>query len=164
MPTPLTVLADAEDRLEVLIQSAADPTVSAGEIADLLEDAQRASLWIAATAYTVGTVIVPTVANANGHRFVCVTAGTSGATEPTWTTGRQSQVTDGTTLVWQETGTDYGHVLWDLQAAASAGWMLKAGKAAPQFDFSDENQNFKKSQIHAHCLKMAAYYAPAVVG
>ena len=49
--------------------------------------------WAATTAYTAGTVILPTVDN--GRAFVCTTAGTSGSAEPTWP-ARYPAVTDGT--------------------------------------------------------------------
>lgn len=46
---------------------------------------------------TVNTFIVPTVSN--GYSYVCTTAGTTGATEPTWSTTIGNTVTDGT-VVW----------------------------------------------------------------
>ena len=57
--------------------------------------------WQASTAYTVratgdaktGSVIKPTTAN--GRHFKCTTAGTSGATEPTWNTTIGGTTTDG---------------------------------------------------------------------
>lgn len=57
--------------------------------------------WAATTAYTAGTVILPTVDN--GRCFYCATGGTSAASEPTWP-GRFSGsgvggTTDGT-AVW----------------------------------------------------------------
>lgn len=63
-------------------------------------------VWAATTAYAVGDVVRPN-ANTNGHLYMCVTAGTSGGTEPTagnWPTvsGKDSP-TDGT-VVWTEIG------------------------------------------------------------
>lgn len=48
--------------------------------------------WAALTVYSIGNVVNPTVAN--GFSFVCVDAGTSGASEPTWS-GRWPAVVDG---------------------------------------------------------------------
>jgi hypothetical protein len=61
--------------------------------------------WAATTAYTVrqardagtGSVVKPTTEN--GRHFECTTAGTSGATEPTWNTTIGGTTNDGT-VVW----------------------------------------------------------------
>ena len=53
--------------------------------------------WTASTVTTLGTPRSPTVAN--GHAYDCTTAGTTGATEPTWTTTVGGTTTDGT-VTW----------------------------------------------------------------
>lgn len=54
--------------------------------------------WAATTAYVLGDTREPTTANT--YFYECVTAGTSGASEPTWpTSGLGSTVVDGT-AVW----------------------------------------------------------------
>ena len=60
--------------------------------------------WEANTAYTAGMLVEPT--NPNGHTYICITGGTSAATEPTWPTGDKEQVSEGngSTVVWQENG------------------------------------------------------------
>lgn len=63
--------------------------------------------WAASTAYVVGTVRKPTVAN--GHTYVCVKAGTSGLVEPTWPLTARTRVSDGT-AIWAEAGGDTGAV------------------------------------------------------
>lgn len=55
--------------------------------------------WLATTAYTVGDAVRPVTAN--GHYYVCVVAGTTGAAEPTWPTASTGEVTDGT-VTWRE--------------------------------------------------------------
>jgi len=63
--------------------------------------------WKADTAFTVGRELIPTIPN--GHKYECTTAGTSGATEPTWTTVSGGTVTDGS-VIWTEVGTgQYGY-------------------------------------------------------
>lgn len=60
------------------------------------------SAWVAATAYTVGTVVKPTTAHDDGHYYICIVAGTSHAsTEPTWP-GSGGSVVDNGTLKWRE--------------------------------------------------------------
>ena len=56
-------------------------------------------VWLASTAYTVGQYAVPTTSN--GRLYRVTTAGTSGATQPTWPTTAGGTVTDGT-VVWTE--------------------------------------------------------------
>ena len=50
--------------------------------------------WAASTAYNLGDMVKPTVGN--DRWFVCTTAGTSGASEPTWTTTINDTTTDNT--------------------------------------------------------------------
>jgi len=53
--------------------------------------------WEASTAYAKGQMVAPTTQN--GYRYECTTAGTSGATEPTWGTTASGTTEDGT-AVW----------------------------------------------------------------
>lgn len=53
--------------------------------------------WLGTTAYVVGDVVKATVYD--GRRYVCTTAGTSGATEPTWNTTITGTTSDGT-VTW----------------------------------------------------------------
>lgn len=62
------------------------------------------NIWKASKAYVAGQVITPTTPN--GHSYQCSTAGTSGASEPTWPTGSGDTVADGS-AVWTEIGTEY---------------------------------------------------------
>ncbi len=47
---------------------------------------------------------------------------------------------------------------WDLDYAAAEGWLIKAGKAAQQFNFAEDSQRFDRSQKHSQCLAMEARY------
>jgi len=85
--------------------------------------------WVAATTYSVGTVITPT--SGNGHSYIVTTAGTSGITEPAFPSGIGSTVSDGLpATVWAATSAyavnayvkpsiDNGHVYKALNAGTS---------------------------------------------
>ena len=75
----------------VLTQSATDTSWNG------IETAVNALPIIARnTAYAVGTIVKPTVAN--GYLYRCTTAGTSGASEPQFITTAGSLTTDGTAV------------------------------------------------------------------
>ena len=59
----------------------------------------KGTAWQASTAYTLGTVVVPTAGLENGFRYECTTAGTSGASAPTWPIVEGATVNDNT-VVW----------------------------------------------------------------
>lgn len=47
---------------------------------------------------------------------------------------------------------------YDLNSAAAAGWELKAGKAAADYDFSRDGASHARSQVQKMCLAQAALY------
>jgi phage tail sheath gpL-like len=57
--------------------------------------------WTATAAKTVGAVVKPTAGKSNGHYYVCVAAGSTGAAEPTWPLTGGATVVDGT-VTWME--------------------------------------------------------------
>lgn len=61
--------------------------------------------WVATDPVAAGEYVIPTDIDADPYRFEATTAGTSGASEPTWPTALGATVTDGT-VVW----TNRGHV------------------------------------------------------
>ena len=54
--------------------------------------------WTASTSYSVGDYVVPT--SENGFVYKCITAGTSGSSEPSWPTTEGATITDGS-VEWQ---------------------------------------------------------------
>jgi len=58
------------------------------------------------TAVALGVNTVP--ATLNGRLYKCTTAGTTGASEPTWPTTNGGTVTDGTAVWTEQTGAIYG--------------------------------------------------------
>ena len=59
----------------------------------------KGTAWTATTAYILDDTVVPTAGLENGFKYVCTTAGTSGASEPTWPTTEGATVVDGT-VTW----------------------------------------------------------------
>jgi hypothetical protein len=165
---PLTDQSEAELAFNRLCPPDVCPELSDGEVYTILEANHRASLWTVSTLYELGAVVIPTLANRTGHRYRLVrytdtaTDQLSGTTEPTWTTSRDSEVTDNH-VVWVEDGDDYDAVLWDIPEAAHAGWLLKASKASPTSDWQAGEMSIKSSQLFDHCERMAAKFAPFYV-
>lgn len=81
------------------------PTTANAEI----EDKEGSTTWVAETVYALNHIVIPTTPN--GFFYKCITEGTSGITEPVFTTTEDETVTDGTAewktyrmAVWQEKG------------------------------------------------------------
>lgn len=64
---------------------------------------QNVTAWQASHAYGIGAYVKPTTRN--GHVYVAVNAGTSGASQPTWPTTNGGTVTNGG-VTWRESGVD----------------------------------------------------------
>jgi len=137
---------DAQQILEFLVETDCAPVLDGPTVQKILDNNKRASVWAAATVYSVGDVVIP--ATRNGHRFVCVVAGTSAATEPGWPSRDNACVSDGSTLSWQEAGVEYD--LWDMRNAAFQGWQKKKSKAVSKIDFSSQDTSFRNSQVFEH--------------
>ena len=143
------------------------PALTDADIEELLDIGRRGDYlghaieahdeWEAATAYAIGDVVVPS--ELAGMRYVATTAGTSGATEPTWADG----VSDGT-VVWAEDEAASWIPTYDLNMAAAEGWRWKAAKAADRTGFTADGATFHEEQLIAHCERMANQYAKGVAG
>lgn len=163
--------ADALRRLKSMTASDQDPVLTDAELADLLQEARTPDVydvwadaylpWAATHAYAVGDVLVPSVRN--GHFYeVTITDGMSGAAEPVFPTTEGGTIAaDGVT--YAEAGVAPWAGEWSLNRAASAGWKIKAGKAAGRFDFSSDVNDFSRSQIVKACLEMAKQYASGAI-
>lgn len=164
--------ATARLRLAAKVAADSDPVLTTEEFDELFAAARRADaagnapsnvdsapVWQGSTVYAYGDVV--TAAPAAGRWWICLTPGTSASTQPVWPdqAGRPPgivEVADGT-VVWLDAGTAWTPT-WDLNTAAAEGWELKAGKAAARFDFGTDGQTFQRSQVIAHCHRMAATY------
>lgn len=147
MPTVEDHKEAALSELRRLAQPDSTPELDDVELNSILDSAQRASFWIAETAFVFGDVVLP--ATKNGHRYKCTQAGTTAATEPTWPTRDGSVVTDGT-VKWEEAGPDYDNV-FDVRAAVQQAYLLHQTKSSVLFDGSGQ----RVSQITEHWKEQA---------
>lgn len=171
-------MTEAEALVWLASHCAADlePKLTPDELDELLESARVADPagapprrpWTAATSYPAGRYREPVTVN--GHRYVVVVAGVSGATEPSWPTSSGAQVTDGS-VVWAEAGTSWAQT-WDLNEAAREGWLLKAGKCVGNHRLSGTTTVDEEGQpsavvssqpTAAECRRMAEEYAGSLV-
>lgn len=86
--------------------------------------------WVTATSYSLGAIIEPT--SSNGYIYKCTTAGTSGASEPTWPTTLGSTVIDNSSIVW----TCYAakHPTTEIKMASTGGSGLTAATGGAPFN------------------------------
>lgn len=154
-------LAQARAVVQTNVQASIDPVLTDAEIdAILTATAGAGGVWVTGTAYTYGARVLPTVRN--GHVYAVTTAGTSGATEPAWPTSARSSVTDGTTLIWQEAGTDSAE-LYNLRAATFDAWTLKMAKAADYVNLSAGGQSLSLQQVLTNLELNRRRWAPVGV-
>lgn len=52
---------------------------------------------------------------------------------------------------------------WDLNAAAAEGWALKAGRAAADFDYSDDAGSYSRQQVFEMCKRQETTYRNRIV-
>lgn len=169
--------AAARARIESMIAASSEPTLTAADIDDLVEQAKRADpfgnlpvnvvtapVWVASTSYAYGDVV--TAAPAAGRWWRVAVPGVTGSTQPTWPTltGAATYVivSDGT-VQWEDIGGLWAPT-WDLNYAAMKGWELKADLAAEDFEFGTDGQLFRRQQVIDHCERRAKSYRRCVVG
>ena len=96
-PKTFTRFAVWGDTITLLVDTAPDGTYDAEIYYGKMHSLVTASAWADSTAYVLGDYVLPTTLN--GYRYVCTTAGTSDAAEPTWPTTIGGTVSDNT-VVW----------------------------------------------------------------
>lgn len=152
--------------LDPMIKAATTFGLTNEEIDQALEKSQLAFSWSASTSFVYGSIVIPTAAKRNGHKYRLVKFdgnGTlTGTTEPSWHEGREGTFGDGN-ITWREDGRDF-NCFWDLRAAAHQCWLTMAGNLADKFKFSTDNQSFELQQKYEHCLEMAEKYTPIIIG
>lgn len=167
----IITIADARTRLAFMCQASVSPTLTTdattGDIDQLLAQTIRATVWAASTAYLVGDKIIPKTGR-TGRMFRCIKAGTSGVSnaEPIWSNVNAispavlfdnlpvvGPIIGDNDIFWQDDGPERD--CWDMEAAAQAGWQLKAQKRAGTFDMTRGGNNYQLDQVYRHCMDMA---------
>lgn len=142
--------------LRLYSQPDVPPTLDSTQLDSILDSTARAAIWTASQTYEVGSVILPTVRN--GRRYRVAEGGTSGATEPSWSTANGARISDGDDLVFVEDGPDFRNV-FNVRAAIHKAWIVKASKASALF----ASGNAQMQQAYEQCLKQAQAFAPVEV-
>ena len=164
--------ATARTRIESMTDAASDPVLTSSELDDLVNIAKRvdaagnpitnvatATPWSASTTFRVNEVVTPDPAD--GRYWMCTVPGLSAETQPEWP-DRAGWISGMAIVVdndveWLDVGTTWTPT-FDLNAAAAAGWALKAGKAAGRFSFTTDGQTFQRGQVISACHKMERMY------
>ena len=159
---------DALAELTDMVAAATDPALSTAELRRLLRYAQVAdsdgntpdtyATWAAATAQAINRVVVPTIRN--GYAYKATTAGTSGASEPTWPTTIGNTVADGT-VTWTCLETALWTPSYDrmaLNLAAAEGWRIKAGRLSDNENFTTDGASVQADVRRNALLEMAKTY------
>lgn len=168
----MPLLTDTEQRdaafakLELMAAPTAEPAID--DVLDAILDAHKlASTWANNTAYVYGDVVMPTVRN--GHRYMCIQAGTSEAllaNEPEWPTGMQETITEGASdplLMWQEAGPEFESI-YDVRGAAHQAWTVKAGRVAHLYATRQSGGGYEQQQVLENCVKMANSFSSLDIG
>jgi len=165
---------DAFAELTDMVAAATDPALSTAELRRLLRYAQVAdadgnlpdtyAIWAAATAQAINRVVVPSIRN--GYAYEATTAGTSGASEPTWPLVIGNTVADGT-VTW----TCLEAAMWTpsydrmaLNLAAAEGWRIKAGRLSDNENFSTDGASIQADVRRNGMLEMAKTYRRKFIG
>ena len=160
---PLTRL-QAIKELSDLCQATLFPELETNQLARLIDQHVRFNTWTASYAYKVGDIVIPTTPN--GRMYLCIIAGTSGATEPSfpqigYAVGQS--ISDGPIpvdsfgLTWQDAG--YVQVeKYDVRAATKQAWLLKASIAANLANTDDGKMKIQLHTIQENCIQMAGKF------
>lgn len=150
---------DAIKKLSLFCNSTEYPALDTNELGQLIDEHQRTQTWTANTAYTVNTEIEPAIRN--GRKYTCIIAGTSGSSTPNFPDyGYTGQIlSDGVTIVWQDTGAAFNEI-YDVRAATRQAFILKASKVSHLIDTSDGQNKLSMSTLKDSFLKMAEKYRP----
>jgi hypothetical protein len=148
----------AVETVAIQARACEPPELSTGELELVVRKSQLASSRQPSTAYPQGAVVLPVTAN--GHRYNCAVAGTSGDVEPDWNQFAGTSTPDGT-VTWIEAGLARG--FYDTDQATFEAWDLKSGKASSLVAQSSAGQQYQMQLVFNHCKKMAADWEPTRV-
>lgn len=156
--------AQAVQKLLTLVDAGTDPSLTDDELTDCLVTHQRATLWTAGTAFSVGDRVISPI---TGRIYQCVYGGTSGGATPfTASYGgfgyyANCAIVDGVAggLYWQDSG-QMPREIYDIRGAANEAWTRKAAKAASLINMQDKDVKIDYAGLQKQCLLMAAQYRP----
>lgn len=169
---------EARRRLERLVPPAVAPELTDDEVLECLAAGRRPSidgalptnveaevdLWAPNTSYPSGSV----VRDSAGRYWRALISGTSSSstTFPDLAGCARSAhviVREAAGPSWVDAGPEWSPT-WDLNAAALAGWELKAAKATELYSATVDGMTLSRAQIAAHCAEMAERYRRRLAG
>jgi hypothetical protein len=128
----------------------------------VLANNTRYTDYAAATAYVLGNRVRPTGASDNGRIYECIVPGTSATSGngPEWPKSYNAIIgqwfADGDgDLEWKDVGPSGRLENYDLAAAESEAWLLKASRVEENVDFSTDGISIKASQEAANYRRRA---------
>jgi len=165
----------ARQRLESALANTAEPILAADVVDDLLmtyrlmdrygTPPDQYHSWRPGTAYTLGTKVVVATRGEHdiqlgGNAYAVFEAqddGTSGADEPDWAAPGQNTVDND--ITWLTTyDITYWTGDWNINAAAAAGWLLKAGLLSGTYGLTIAGNQLQRNQAYDHAIKMHQMY------
>lgn len=111
------------------------------------------NVWAANTAYALGAVVVPEPRD--NHYYVCTTAGTSGAAQPTFNNDlTYTLTTTDNTVVWTDTGAAPWAWTWNIPYAVKKVWEVKQAKLVTAYDLKQGDLSWSRDQMFKHIQEM----------
>lgn len=152
------------DAVLALCEADADPVLTGGEVAAAIARTAGYASWAASTVVPFGATVGPVTGN--GWLYTVATPGTTGATEPIWAVPESyrnpyARVADGS-VIWLASVPTAG-LPFDVRAAASECWLMKARKAANRFAFAADGQSAHPETTYDRCVAMAKSLRPMAI-
>lgn len=149
----------AIDRLADYCQADIFPELDSSDLGTLIDRFKRFVVWATNTPYSVGDVVIPSIAN--GRKYICIKAGTSGTQTTIWPTYGvyNTVVGDGPDLIWHDNG-PASQEQYDVMQSARAGWLMKASRVSHLIGTQDGQQKIDSQNLQKQFLEMSFRFRP----
>lgn len=131
------------------------PKLEQSELEQIIDNAIRVKTWAPNTFFKAGTIVYPSTRT--GVKYRVIRAGTTGPTEPVWSSYSWISTDGGVTF--ENDGEEFPSI-YDVNDAIRKAWLLKASKASRFM----KTGGMDMSQIQRNCLEMAKRFERPLVG